>query len=82
MASDDEKKRQLSDAPGSVLPFHQSRVAPARTQNARDLGLSVLARQLGLRTDQLTGHWCSHCVGIWYGTALEAECPSCGSRRG
>jgi hypothetical protein len=72
-SSDDEQK---------VLPFLQSRVAPSRSRDARALGVTPLARQLGLPTDHLTGHWCSRCVGIWFGTALEVECPSCGSRQG
>lgn len=46
------------------------------------LGTTTLARQLGLPDDQLGGHWCSRCHGIWYGCALEVECPRCGNRHG
>jgi rubrerythrin len=48
----------------------------------RELGVTALARHLGLSEDQLGGHWCSHCQGIWYGTMLEAECPICANRHG
>jgi len=80
-SSDDEPKDGPPRAP-AVLPFQHARVAPRHVKDARDLGLTPLARQLGLVTEHLTGHWCSRCVGIWYGTALEVECPSCGGRRG
>ena len=48
----------------------------------RELGTTALAQQLGLAEDQLGGHWCSHCQGIWYGCALEVQCPVCGNRNG
>ena len=48
----------------------------------RELGITPLARQLGLVEWQLNGHWCSRCQGIWYGYTLEAECPCCGNRNG
>ena len=48
----------------------------------RELGTTALARRLGLAADQLGGHWCSRCQGIWYGCMLEVECPRCGNRRG
>jgi hypothetical protein len=47
-----------------------------------DLGITPLARQLGLTPEQTNGHWCSRCQGIWFGYTLEAECPVCGNRRG
>ena len=47
-----------------------------------DLGVTPLARQLGLTTEQLSGHWCSRCQGLWFGYTLEAECPVCGNRNG
>lgn len=47
-----------------------------------DLGITPLARQLGLKPEQTNGHWCSRCQGIWFGYTLEAECPVCGNRRG
>ena len=79
---EDDENGSAKPAMGEVLTFQQSRVRPARTPEARELGLTPLARQLGLSADQLTGHWCSRCVGIWFGTALEAECPVCGGRGG
>ncbi len=48
----------------------------------KDLGITPLAQQLGLTTEQLNGHWCSRCQGIWFGYTLEAECPVCGNRNG
>lgn len=48
----------------------------------RELGTSPMARRLGLPDDQLGGHWCSRCMGIWYGCMLEVQCPVCGNRRG
>jgi hypothetical protein len=48
----------------------------------KDLGVTPLAQQLGLTTEQLNGHWCSRCQGIWFGYTLEAECPVCGNRNG
>ena len=48
----------------------------------RELGSTVLAKQLGLQDWQLNGHWCSRCQGIWYGYTLEAQCPRCGNRHG
>ncbi|MFQ5481970.1 MAG: hypothetical protein ACE5ER_04350 [Nitrospinaceae bacterium] len=47
-----------------------------------ELGSTPLAAALGLTGEQLTGHWCSPCRGIWYGQALEVECPRCGNRKG
>ena len=49
---------------------------------ARELGTTSLARQLSLPDDQLNGHWCSRCQGLWYGCTLEVECPRCGNRHG
>jgi hypothetical protein len=48
----------------------------------KDLGITPLARQLGLSDEQMNGHWCSRCEGIWFGYTLEVECPVCGNRRG
>ncbi len=48
----------------------------------RDLGITPLAVQLGLTTEQTNGHWCSRCEGIWFGYTLEAQCPVCGNRKG
>jgi hypothetical protein len=67
----------------SAIRFLRSLVAPEHAVGGhRELGTTPLARQLGLPDDQLGGHWCSRCEGIWYGCALEVECPRCGNRRG
>lgn len=66
-----------------VLRFPQSKVAPPRAPGGRaELGITPLARQLGLADNQLNGHWCSRCEGLWYGHSLEAQCPRCGNRHG
>jgi hypothetical protein len=74
------------DEPGSAAggsPFVRSLLSPTRPLGVqRELGLTALALQLGLPEDQLGGHWCRRCQGIWYGCALEVECPVCGNRRG
>ena len=63
--------------------FLRSLVAPAKSLGSpHELGTTPLARQLGLADEQLGGHWCSRCEGIWYGCALEVECPCCGNRHG
>ena len=65
---------------------HRFLASLTRPSNAaggfRDLGITPLARQLGLTEEQTNGHWCSRCQGIWFGYTLEAECPVCGSRKG
>lgn len=48
----------------------------------RDLGVTPLAKLLGLSPEQTNGHWCSRCEGIWFGYTLEAECPVCKNRHG
>lgn len=54
----------------------------ASESSYRDLGITPLAKQLGLKPEQTNGHWCSRCRGIWFGYTLEAECPVCGNRHG
>lgn len=56
--------------------------APASPAQLNELGVTSLARQLGLSETQTNGHWCSRCQGIWYGYTLEVECPVCGNRQG
>lgn len=71
------------DAAPNTFPFPYSRLNPPATPGGfRDLGITPLARQLGLTTEQTNGHWCSRCRGIWFGYTLEAECPVCGNRKG
>lgn len=63
--------------------FLRSVASPAAAPSGhRELGTTPLALQLGLADDQLTGHWCSRCVGLWYGCTLEVQCPCCGNRHG
>ncbi len=63
--------------------FVQGLVSPTQALGGhRELGTTALARRLGLTDEQLGGHWCSRCSGIWYGCMLEVECPSCGNRHG
>jgi hypothetical protein len=77
MDEDDPKK------PGAVLPFPSSRTPPKSTPGGfTDLGTGALARHLGMRQSGMTGHWCSRCRGVWFGYALEVECPRCGNRQG
>ncbi|MGA2551074.1 MAG: hypothetical protein ABSF50_13065 [Burkholderiaceae bacterium] len=79
--SDDDSTSKT--ARGITYPFPHSRVAPPRTAGGfRDLGVTPLARQLGLSIEQTNGHWCSRCEGIWFGYTLEAQCPVCGNRKG
>jgi hypothetical protein len=71
---------KLTDDPAQ---FPQSRTSPPATRGGfKDLGITPLARQLGLTEEQTNGHWCSRCQGIWFGYTLEAECPVCGNRHG
>ena len=77
----------MSSSDGAPDPrarrFLRSLVAPGTALGGhRELGTTALAQRLGLAEDQLGGHWCSRCQGIWYGCALEVECPCCGNRHG
>jgi rubrerythrin len=64
------------------IPAHALLEPPQTPGGFRNLGTTPLARQLGLNDDQLNGHWCSRCQGIWFGYTLEAQCPVCGNRNG
>ena len=65
-----------------VIRFPQSRVRLSGAKEpARQLGASELVKSLGV-AEQATGHWCSHCRGIWFGYLLEVACPVCGNRHG
>lgn len=77
-ADDDQSKpRRGAEA------FVRSLLAPTTPLGGyRELGVTTFARRLALPDAQLGGHWCSCCAGIWYGCALEVECPVCGNRRG
>ena len=80
MTSDEETG---DDDAARLLRFPFSRTRPAATARGyADLGAGPMARRLGMRESQMTGHWCSRCRGIWFGYALEVECPQCGNRHG
>ncbi|MFM9860687.1 hypothetical protein RUR49_19705 [Pseudoxanthobacter sp. M-2] len=80
MATDDE--RGATDG-GALVRFPLSRTTPAGSPGGFvDLGTGAMARRLGMRTAGTTGRWCSRCRGIWFGYALEVECPRCGNRHG
>ena len=76
MADDDN-----GDSSGTLLPFPQSRVAPP-DRPYKELGFGKTAIAMGIPREQLFGHWCSRCEGIWFGYLLEVECPECGNRQG
>jgi hypothetical protein len=66
-----------------VVRFPISRKPPKTTPGGfKDLGTGAMARHLNMRESAMTGHWCSHCRGVWFGYALEVECPRCGNRHG
>jgi hypothetical protein len=46
------------------------------------LGFSNTVLALGAHEQQLYGKWCQRCQGIWFGLALEVQCPRCGNRKG
>jgi hypothetical protein len=72
-----------ADEPGAVVRFPFSRTPPKATPGGfTDLGTGAMARRLGMRRAGMTGHWCSRCRGVWFGYALEVECPRCGNRHG
>ena len=65
-----------------TIRFPQSRVRPpGSAEPVQVLGSTPLLTSLGT-DEQTTGHWCSHCRGIWYGYLLEVACPVCGNRHG
>lgn len=75
--ADDDSEAQ---APGDVLRFPFSCTTPAG--GFKTIGVGAMARHLGMTKGQMTGHWCSRCQGVWFGYALEVECPQCGNRHG
>ena len=71
------------DRDADAQAFVRGLVSPGHALGGhRELGTTPLARRLGLADEQLGGHWCSLCQGIWYGCTLEVECPRCGNRHG
>lgn len=76
--SDENTKRSVQE---SLLDFSRTRSRDT-PGGFKDLGITPLARQLGLTVEQTNGHWCSRCCGIWFGYTLEAQCPVCGNRNG
>jgi hypothetical protein len=73
-----------SDGPGrrAKVVIFRARAPRRNAPGYANLGSSDLARTLGAPARQGTGHWCSHCRGIWFGYPLEVACPRCGSRQG
>lgn len=76
-----DKSENYSNA--NVVQFPQSRVS-SRSGNKplNVIGIGKMACTLGAPKEQMTGHWCNRCRGVWYGFLLEVECPVCGSRHG
>lgn len=67
----------------NVVRFPLSRTSPPGDgQPVKDLGHGAMAKIIGTPLRQTTGHWCSHCHGIWFGYPLEVACPVCGNRHG
>jgi hypothetical protein len=83
-ATGDPANDPPADDPRAPLrSFMASVIAPEHALGvSRELGVTPLARQLGLTDDRLSGHWCRRCQGIWYGWPLEVQCPCCGARGG
>ena len=78
-----ERQSETAQADAAIVPFPQSRVRPPGGPDPyKELGNSKLSEALGIPKEQMTGHWCSRCKGIWFGYLLEVECPVCGSRDG
>ncbi len=78
MAEDEEAEKSAA-----ILRFPLSRATPPGSAGGFvDLGVGAMARRLGMRESQMTGHWCSRCRGVWFGYAFEVECPRCGNRHG
>ena len=72
----------MANESGRVLRFPFSRVPMDSREAARDLGPTPLTRALASERMTWRGHWCSHCLGIWYSGLNEIECPACGNRHG
>lgn len=87
MSDSDEQSEQEFSSPitgdGVDTPFTARGISDKTSvPRIKEIGVTPLARQLGLSEEQTNGHWCSRCQGIWYGYTLETECPACGNRRG
>jgi hypothetical protein len=70
----------MGDAPDSPEPIRDLR--ELLRNSYRFLGYSELVIRLGVPDQQVYGKWCARCQGIWFGLALEVECPLCGNRKG
>jgi len=84
MSEETEDDDGKSPEPAHILKFPASRTTPPGRSSGgfTHLGIGAMARHLGMRESQMTGHWCSRCHGIWFGYAFEVECPRCGNRQG
>ncbi|WP_245257505.1 hypothetical protein [Methylocapsa acidiphila] len=57
MAEQDEGEKSAA-----ILRFPLSRATPPGSAGGFvDLGVGAMARRLGMREGQMTGHWCSRC---------------------
>ena len=72
-----------TDDGAAVVAFPFSRVRPkGPLVRPRSSASESWRRRSAYRREQLSGHWCSRCKGIWFGYLLEVECPACGNRNG
>ena len=83
-ANDDDEVICWDDVIEKLMTnFPHSRASPPQTPGGfKDLGTTPLTKQLGLLPEHTNGHWCSRCQGIWFGCALETQCPICSNRNG
>ncbi len=81
--SDDDQNASDKKLKPEIIAFPHSRVSPqAAGSSFNDLGHGKMSEKYGIPREQLSGHWCSRCEGIWFGYLLEVECPKCGNRHG
>jgi hypothetical protein len=72
----------MSDIPHDEEPPSLRDLRQLLNSSYKFLGYSPTAVRLGALDQQLYGKWCHRCDGIWFGLALEVECPRCGNRKG
>jgi hypothetical protein len=80
--NDSDRENDLDGNEEKVVRFPQSRLGLTSQKPFLELGQGPLAQTLGPASEQVTGHWCRYCRGIWYGYLLEVTCPRCGNRHG
>ena len=72
----------MSDTSDEPPPPPIRNMADLLKTSYRFLGYSPAAQRAGTDSASLYGKWCHRCNGIWFGLALEVECPRCGNRKG